>query len=117
MERRQLARFHQLLEGRRLGLLAAVRIEQLALHGRGRMADQLQGQGFDAGGMEAADNVNNTNSVQTQFCGIGIRHSRNRKLFQCTLPSREGQLLGSLGISQQHSNAFCHSIRIGWFHQ
>ena len=55
MDRSQLASFKQLLEGLGHLLLTAVSIEELVMHpGRG-VADQLQGQGFDAGGMQAAE--------------------------------------------------------------
>lgn len=57
MQRRQPTGIQQFLKGRRLSLLAALGIEELAVHAGGGVADQLQGKGFDAGGMEAVEHM------------------------------------------------------------
>jgi hypothetical protein len=49
----------QLLKGRRHLLRTRIGIEQLAMHAGGSMANQLQGQRFDACGVETTENMKN----------------------------------------------------------
>ena len=59
MQRCQLAVALQLGEGSGLLLGLTVGVEQFSLHALWAVADQLQCQGFDAGGMQSAENVEN----------------------------------------------------------
>ena len=63
MKSGQLAVALQLREGKGLILSDAIGIEQLVVHTTGAVRDQLQREGFDAGGMQAVKRVNNMSQL------------------------------------------------------